>query len=259
MQEAIKVVSSNRGYDLRDFHLLAFGGAGPLHAGTMAEELGMKGVLVPPFPGVTSALGLLLSDVRHDYVVSDLKALEAVDVRKVNDVFEGMRKHAESELLDEGFAREQLQYEYDLDLRYVGQGYELTVRVDEVPLREGDLRKIRGDFDQQHLALTGHSAPDSGVEIVNYRVTGVAIVPKATLASPFAAAGTLDDAFAGYRDTYFGSSQPVQTRLYERAKLPVGAQIDGPAILLQADSTTVVPPGQRARVIELGLLEIVRA
>jgi len=259
MQEAIKVVSSNRGYDLRDFYLLAFGGAGPLHAGPMAEELGMKGVLVPPFPGVTSALGLLLSDVRHDYVVSDLRALEAVDARKVNEVFEGMRKHAEGELLGEGFRHNQLVYEYDLDLRYVGQGYELTVRVERVPLHEGDLQKIRGDFDQQHLALTGHSAPDAGVEIVNYRVTGVAIVPKATLASPFSAKGTLDDAFVSYRDAYFGSAKPVQTRLYDRANLPEGAQIDGPAILLQADSTTVIPPGQRGRVIELGLLEIMRA
>jgi N-methylhydantoinase A len=161
--------------------------------------------------------------------------------------------------LREGFQRGQLEYEYDLDLRYVGQGYELTVRVARVPLQDGDLQKIRSDFDQQHLALTGHSAPDAGVEIVNYRVTGVAIVPKATLASPFRTKGTLDDAFVGYREAYFGSTQAVKTRLYERANLPEGAQIDGPAILLQADSTTVIAPGRRARVIELGLLEITQA
>jgi N-methylhydantoinase A len=258
MQQAIKVVSSNRGFDLREFHVLAFGGAGPLHAAAMSEELGMRGVLVPPFPGVTSALGLLLSDVRHDDVVSELRSLEDVSPGEVNATFERMRVRSEADLLGEGFARDMLAYEYDLDMRYVGQGYELTVRVNAMPLDDAGLARVRTDFDAQHLALTGHAAPDAVVEIVNYRVTGVAMVPKATLTSPFAQDGTVDDAYVGERVAYFSSSEPVTTKLYTRAKLPPGAEIDGPAILLQDDSTTVVPPGHRAHVIELGLLEVIQ-
>jgi N-methylhydantoinase A len=218
----------------------------------------MKGVLVPPFPGVTSALGLLLSDVRHDYVISELRSLDAVDVAEVNATFARMRANAERDLLAEGFPAAALQYEYDLDMRYVGQGYELTVRVRSVPLGADGLRTLRTDFDQQHLALTGHAAPDAVAEIVNYRVTGVAVVPKATLASPFPQTGTVKAAYAGEREAYFRSPVPVTATLYERAALPPDAAIDGPAILLQADSTTVVPPGHRARVIGYGLLEIVQ-
>jgi N-methylhydantoinase A len=257
MEQAIKVVSSNRGFDLREFHVLAFGGAGPLHGAAMAEDLGMKGVLVPPFPGVTSALGLLLSDVRHDYVVSDLRSLDDISPADVNATFARMRADAERELIAEGFSADVLTYEYDLDMRYVGQGYDLTVRVRDVPLDADGLRRVRADFDQQHLALTGHAAPDAVAEIVNYRVTGVALVPKADLAAPFAARGSVADAYAGEREAYFDATAPVATKLYERAKLPFGATIDGPAILVQADSTTVVPPGHRARVIAFDLVEIV--
>jgi N-methylhydantoinase A/oxoprolinase/acetone carboxylase beta subunit/N-methylhydantoinase B/oxoprolinase/acetone carboxylase alpha subunit len=257
MQEAIKVVSSNRGYDLRDFHLLAFGGAGAIHAAKMAQELGMRGVLVPAYPGVTSALGLLLSDVRHDYVVSKLSGIETTDLGQIADIFGQLRAQGEGELLAQGFAPAALRFECAFDLRYVGQGYDLTVALDEVPRDAAAMRAVRERFDTQHAQLTGHSAPDEHVEIVNYRLTAVAAVPHVSISSPFAPDGSVDDAYIGTRQTFIEGEQAVTTALYDRAKLPPNAQIDGPAILLQNDATTVVGTGQRARVVELGQIEIV--
>lgn len=259
MQEAIKVVSSNRGYDLRDFHLLAFGGAGAMHAAQMAEELGMRGVLVPAFPGVTSALGLLLSDVRNDYVASELSAIDRTDAAHVREVLERLRVQGEATLLAAGFAREQLRYEFALDLRYAGQGYDLTVELDAVPADADALAVTRARFDVDHAQLTGHSASDEVVEIVNYRLSAIAAVPHASIASPFPLTGTLEAARLGERQTYFDGETPQTTALYDRTKLPPGAIIDGPAILLQSDATTVINRGRRARVVELGQLEILAA
>ncbi len=256
MQEAIKVVSSNRGYDLRDFHLLAFGGAGPLHAAPIAEELGMRGVLVPAFPGVTSALGLLLSDVRHDYVASQLSRIDTIETAQVRATFEELQRQGEAELLAEGFAPERLRYEFAFDLRYVGQGYDLTVPVDGIPDDREALHRTRLRFDQDHAQLTGHAAPDEHVEIVNYRMTAVAAVPHVSIASPFTPAASVDEARVGERETYLAGSEPLRTALYDRARLPQGADVVGPAILLQGDSTTVVGPGHRARVVALGQIEI---
>jgi N-methylhydantoinase A len=259
MQEAIKVVSSNRGYDLRDFHLLAFGGAGAMHAAQMAEELGMRGVLVPAFPGVTSALGLLLSDVRNDYVASELSPIDRTDPAHVRAVFERLRAQGEATLLAAGFAREQLRYEFALDLRYAGQGYDLTVELDAVPSGAEALGATRARFDVEHTQLTGHCAPGETVEIVNYRISAIAAVPHASIASPFRPTGTLEAARLGERETYFDGETPQTTALYDRTKLPPGAVIEGPAILLQGDATTVINRGRRARVVELGQLEILAA
>jgi N-methylhydantoinase A len=257
MQEAIKVVSSNRGYDLRDFHLLAFGGAGPIHAAQMAHELGMRGVLVPAFPGVTSALGLLLSDVRYDYVTSELSRIDTTAPGHVRDVLEALRAQGERALLEQGFAAAHIRYEFALDLRYVGQGYDLTVLLAAPPADAAALQATRAQFDRDHEQLTGHAAADEHVEIVNYRVTAIALVPQASIGSPFNATGTLADARVGERQTWLGAGDASTTALYDRALLPPGAEIDGPAILLQNDATTVIGRGQRARVVELGQIEIV--
>ena len=259
MQEAIKVVSSNRGYDLRDFHLLAFGGAGPIHAAQMAQELGMRGVLVPAFPGVTSALGLLLSDVRNDYVASELSNIARTEPAHAGAIFERLRAQGEAALLDQGFAREQLRYEFAFDLRYAGQGYDLTVALDGVPSDAAALQATRARFDAEHAQLTGHAAPDEVVEIVNYRMSAIAAVPHASIGSPFPQTGTLDAARLGERQTYFDSETAQAATLYDRTKLPPGAIVHGPAILLQSDATTVVNRGRRARVVELGQLEITAA
>lgn len=255
MQEAIKVVSSNRGYDLRDFYLFAFGGAGPLHASQIAEEMGMKGVVIPPYPGVTSALGLLLSDVRHDFVHSDLRNLEEVEPSHAESIFMDLRERGMAQLMDEGFSAEMCRFTWDMDLRYIGQGYELTVSLPDVPREMEDLRQLRKRFDEAHLQLTGHFAPDERVEVVNYRVTAIATVPRAPLAVPLPEGVTLDDAHVGDAEVYF-RDQAEMVPLYQRSRLSEGIEVVGPAIIVQNDSTTVLGPGQRGTTDAWGYLRV---
>jgi N-methylhydantoinase A len=177
----------------------------------------------------------------------------------VRAIFEELRAQGEATLLAQGFARDQLRYEFALDLRYAGQGYELTVALDALPADAAALQATRARFDADHAQLTGHSAPDEIVEIVNYRLSAVAAVPHASIASPFTQTGTLEAARLGERQTYFDGETAQTTALYDRTKLPPGAAIDGPAILLQNDATIVINRGRRARVVELGQLEIVAA
>ena len=255
MEEAIKVVSSNRGYDLRDFHLLAYGGAGPLHAAALARDLGMRGVIVPVYPGAFSALGLLLSDVRQDAVISDLIALERVTVERIGGAFEKLQTAGEADLRAQGFAATQLRFEYAVDLRYIGQGYELTVPLAEVPRSAAALAELRRHFDEAHAALTGHAAPDERVELVNVRVTSVAVVPQASVATPVRGSSGRNGKPIATRDAYLGE-RFVSTPIYNRQHFAPDAVVQGPAILVQDDSTTVVHPGQTARVVDFGQIEI---
>ena len=255
MEEAIKVVSSNRGYDLRDFHLLAYGGAGPLHAAALARDLGMRGVIVPVYPGAFSALGLLLSDVRQDAVTSDLIALDRVTVRRIGGAFEKLQRAGEADLLAQGFAASQLRFEYAVDLRYIGQGYELTIPLADVPRSAEALAELRRGFDEAHAVLTGHAAPDERVELVNVRVTSVAVVPQASVATPLREPAERNGKPIGVRDAYFGE-RFVSTPIYDRQHFDADAVVQGPAILVQDDSTTVVHPGQTARVVDFGQIEI---
>jgi N-methylhydantoinase A len=255
MEEAIKVVSSNRGYDLRDFHLLAYGGAGPLHAAALARDLGMRGVMVPVYPGAFSALGLLLSDVRQDAVISDLIAVDRVTVERIGNAFEKLRAAGEADLFAQGFAATQLRFEYAVDLRYIGQGYELTIPLADVPRSVEALAELRRHFDEAHAALTGHAAPDERVELVNVRVTSVAVVPQASIATSALRPVQRNGKPIGMRDAFLGE-RFVSTPIYNRQHMEADAVVQGPAILVQDDSTTVVHPGQTARVVALGQLEI---
>ena len=177
MQEAIKAISTMRGHDLRDFMLLAFGGAGPVHASRIARDLGMAGVLVPLYPGVFSAIGLLMSDVKHDYIHSQLTALSAVAPETANGLFERMVAQAIEELHGDGFAPDRIRIERTLDMRYAGQGYEIAVPCPAGRLQAADLGQLRIAFDQQHRTMFGHMAAEEPVEIVSYRVRGIGLVP----------------------------------------------------------------------------------
>ena len=249
MQEAIKAISTMRGHDLRDFMLLAFGGAGPVHAGRIARDLGMAGVIVPRYPGVFSAIGLLVSDVKHDYIQSKLMPLSEVTAEAMNDILERLAAQARAELGHDGFAPEQIRIERALDMRYAGQGYEVAVPCPSRPLEANDLPRLRVALDQQHKAMFGHMAPEELVEIVSYRVRGIGLVPPVQMAKFERAGGTLADALTQRRRATFDEGE-VECPVYERERLDVGLGVVGPAILEQIDCTTVICPGQVARVDE---------
>ena len=247
MEEAIKAISTMRGYDLREFTLVAFGGAGPLHSGQMARNLGMRGVLVPLYPGVNSAIGLLQADVRHDYAISRLTLLSEVGPAEVTARLKALADQARAELRAEGFKPSEIALEYALDMRYAGQGYELTVPLPGEKITSKTLGEIRETFDTTHKQLFGHSGPEEPVEAVTYRVTGIGKLPEVKM-PVFRKQGTkLNDAYLGKRKARFdGITGDVP--VYQRERLDVGHRVKGPAIIEQLDSTIVIHPGQVAEV-----------
>lgn len=254
MAEAIKAISTERGFDLRDFTLVPFGGAGPVHAGQIALDLGLPRLLVPAAPGANSALGLLMSDVKHDYLRSRLSDIEDVSAEDVTALFDELRAAAASQLRDEGFVSEQTRFRYLLDMRYAGQGYENPVPLDGMPVSHGDLTRYRERFDDIHRMCHGHAAPGQPVEVVNYRIEATGLVSHVDLARLEAAEGSAEDAQVGTRRAFFASRSPTSAPVYDRDKLRAGHRFAGPALVDQYDATTVVRPGQAATVDSFGNL-----
>ncbi|HZD39974.1 MAG TPA: hydantoinase/oxoprolinase family protein [Terriglobales bacterium] len=251
MEEAIKAVSSQRGYDIRDFTLVAFGGGGPMHAGRMALDLGIPTVLVPLTPGVHSALGLLMSDVKHDYVRSKLVGLEDVDLDEVNGLFAELINQAKADLRGEGFDDQEIKIEPALDLRYAGQGYELTVPCPMPPLKRPDLTLMRQRFDTQHEITSGHKAETEPVELVSLRLISFGLVPQAKIAPAKPVGRKLEDAKTGERRIFFGKEHGLlNCQIYTRERLEPEHHIHGPAVIEQLDTTTVIHPEQQAVVDE---------
>lgn len=245
MEEAIKAISTMRGHDLRDFMLLPFGGAGPIHAGRMVRDLGMAGTVVPLHAGVFSAMGLVMSDVKHDYVRSRLQDLATATAADIDAGFTEMAAKARAELADEGFAGANMRIDRYLDLRYSGQGYELTL-----PVSAGENpAAIRRAFDAAHEATFGHAAPGEMAEIVSFRLQAVGLVPPVDLHRFSPEGRGLSDALRGHRPVRFDGTDH-DCAIYQRERLDVGHSFAGPAVVEQFDCTTVILPGQSVRVDE---------
>ena len=261
MAEAIKAISTQRGYDLREFTLIPFGGAGPVHACQIALDLGIPRVLVPPVPGVTSALGLLMSDVKHDYLQSRLALLSELTEEGVNATFAELAERARAQLADEGFASEAMHLRYFLELRYAGQGYETPVPLDRVPLAAGELPAVRARFDALHRQRHGHAAPEQPVEVVSYRLEAIGRVPRVQVAPLPPADAPVAVARVGERPALFPTlaTEPRPVPVYARERLRPGHRFAGPAIVEQYDATTVVCPEQEVTVDRWGNLLITRA
>jgi N-methylhydantoinase A len=249
MAEAIKAISTMRGHDLREFMLLPFGGAGPVHAARIARDLGMAGLIVPLYPGVYSAIGLVMSDVKHDYVQSKMQPMRELSADAVNHMFARLEALAAEELRDDGFASDRIRIERALDMRYAGQGYEITMPCEAAALQSAGLDGLRRQFDQQHRAMFGHMAPEQAVEVVSYRVRGLGLVPPVELPRFKPTGATLADALRQTRQVRF-DGRDVACPVYQRERLDVGLTLPGPAILDQFDCTTVIHAGQTARVDE---------
>jgi N-methylhydantoinase A len=249
MAEAIKAISTMRGHDLRDFMLLAFGGAGPVHACRIARDLGMAGVIVPLYPGVYSAIGLVMSDVKHDYIQSRMTSLAEIAPKDLSSMFDRLAAQALEDLRADGFTTETIRIQRALDMRYAGQGYEITIPCEAEAMSAEGLKVLRKSFDEQHRGMFGHMAPEEPVEIVSYRVRGVGMVPPVEMPRFTRAGTTLKDALRETRKVRF-DGKTVDCPIYQRERLDVGLTFKGPAVLDQFDCTTVICPGQMARVDE---------
>jgi N-methylhydantoinase A len=251
MADEVRVFAAKRGVDLTAFTLLPFGGAGAVHAAAVAAELGMRRILVPPRPGAFSALGLLCTDIVHDYIRSELRPLDAVSAEHAESIFQELEAKAHDELKAEGMANTAARFARELDLRYTGQGYELRTPLDGLltdRLTAASMAAARARFDERHAQIHGHAAKERPVEVVSYRVRVRVTVPKYEPRSEPSSARPAAPVAKGKRRIHFGAMQSVEATLYERDKLDVGAAIAGPAIVEQFDATTVIPQGWTGRV-----------
>ncbi|WP_321868860.1 hydantoinase/oxoprolinase family protein [Paraburkholderia tropica] len=249
MAKAIRVISVQRGHDPRDYALMAFGGAGPLHAARLAKELDMSHVIVPLTPGTLCALGLLLTDLRSDFALTRLLPLAASSLGALRDGYGELQAKARQWCDGEQIAVSAREYTRTIDLRYVGQNYELSVDVPAGDMSEATLDVMKRAFEETHRQRYGFIADGEGVQIVAMRVEALGRVPKNEL-QPQADAGIdASRAMTGARSVWLAEAGGfVDTPVYERSLLRAGNVFEGPAIVEQMDTTTVVLPGMRASV-----------
>jgi N-methylhydantoinase A/oxoprolinase/acetone carboxylase beta subunit len=259
MVQSIEENSVRKGYDPRDFALVAEGGAGPLFAAQIALEVGTPWVLAPPHPGITSAMGLLATDMVYEYVSTAYQRLSQLDPAVLQQQFEELEERAHAQLEDDGVPPDSMLVQRVADCRYLGQGYELRVDVDAGAIDAAWIERLRASFHDIHEREYSRRFEDSDIEVPNIRVRGIGLMPP--LETPSAEPGTEspDEALRYERDAWFrvgGELKQVPTRFYERSALKAGNRLEGPAIVHQYDSTTVIPPGLSAHVDPFGNIVI---
>ena len=243
MADAVRLISISRGHDPRDFALVAFGGAGALHGAAIARELSIPAVIVPPNPGITSALGCLLVDVQHDLAESYLKTQEEADPAAIEAAFQALEREAAARLAHESVRPDQVVMERSVDMMYQGQWRSLAV---PVASPAGPLAEMIGAFHAQHEREYNFRRDDAPVGLFRLNLKAVGVVPKAELARA-EMTGFLP-APMQRRPVWFGGAEPADTPVFWRDDIGAGARIAGPAIVEQLDSTTVIPPGVAAEV-----------
>jgi N-methylhydantoinase A len=258
MADQIRLVTIQRGYDPRDFSLVLLGGAGPVHGGALADELSIGTLVVPEAPGVLSAFGLLAAAIEHHHARTFVVPTRAPDFAALNRILRDLDAEGREKMRRERVPEAEVRVAFAADMRYVGQAYELEVPLDG-EVGPGNLERIANAFHATHERVYGHQRTQDPVEFVNLRAVHTYPLPRPRLRAEAPSGGTLDAARKGTRRAYFGTARGMaDTPIYERARLPVGAPIAGPAIVEQRDTTTVVYPGHRATLDASGNLIIKR-
>lgn len=255
MMQAMRLVSVQRGYDPRDFALVAFGGAGPVHANRLQHELGIPRLLIPPGPGVASALGMLVSDLRYDYQVTRIQPLAELRIDELNALLDEFEARAVSELAGEKLAPDALRFERSLDMRYLGQSWRLPVELPQSRLNAGSIPALKAAFDALHEQRYGYAVTNEPVEVVNLRLGAVGAIPKPKLRDVPRGDRDPRGARKATRQVFFAERGDfVETPVYDRYTLAESNILAGPAIVEEMDSSSVIHPGYRATVLEHGVL-----
>lgn len=256
MSGLLQSITVKRGYDPREFAMVAFGGAGPIHAAAIAKDLQIPTLIIPPHSGVFSAWGMLMTDPRHDLEQTYIVELDKVDVAVINTMLDDLEARVKGIFAKENIGDSEIAISYGLDLRYVGQEHTLAVNV-SVPIAETYKPVIAEAFDDLHLRVYGHNAPGEPKEIVSLKVSGIGMVTKPVLERISTGDETPPtDARLRERNVYVGNGKYISFSIYHRAKLLAGNVISGPAVIEEITATTVVEVGQTCRVDEYGNLII---
>ena len=242
MERAIRKISLERGYDPRLFTLVPFGGAGPMHACELAQELGIPRILVPSNPGILSALGVAIADIVKDYSRTVMLRRADLDRSRIDEEFQGMEGQARTEMAGEGLDVDKMAARRFLDVRYVGQSFELTVDYPSRPTKT-DLAKVIGDnFYKAHLRRFGYADRAEPVEVVNLRLKLEVAMEKPSVQPQSTGAADSAHALIGEAEVVFQEGA-LASPLYQRDQLTCGNTVSGPALIIQMDSTTVLTPG----------------
>jgi N-methylhydantoinase A len=243
----VNVVSTEKGYDLREFTLMAFGGAGPLYAVELANELKMKRVVVPMFPANFCAIGEAVASVRYDYVQTNVKPVEEISIDEYNDLYQEMKKEGAQSLTEEGYSQSEIIFAGNADLRYGGQFWELSVPVPVQIASFKELEKITRDFHEIHKKTYGYSLNNVNVVFVNFRLSAMVMTPALEYQEAPSEKDSSKEGLKGTRKVFFEEGL-VDSRIYDRDKLGPGSVIKGPAIIEEYASSTVVPSKNIARI-----------
>jgi N-methylhydantoinase A len=248
---AMRLVSVQRGYDPRDFVLVAFGGAGPLHANALARDLGIPTVLVPPSPGIASAVGMLETDIRHEFVATRRLRLDALTASALDALFADFIAEGNARLVRDGVPPADRRMLRSADLRYHGQSFELSLTVPPGPLSPADIDRLHDEFHAHHERAYGYAAPEDPVELVNVRLAAVGVTPKPRRSRLPESGRSPEAALKGRREVWFSEAGGFRpTAVLDRGKLLRGNVIEGPAIVEEHDASTLVHPGWTASVDE---------
>jgi N-methylhydantoinase A len=252
---AMRTITVERGYDPREFTLVPFGGMGPTISGRIISELGIGRILIPRDPGTFSAYGMLVTDVHQTRNLTRITRLDSATPDMLEAILSGMEEAALADLAQEQFGREQLQTLRNVGMRYRGQSYEVSVPVAALAT-DADIADLTERFHAAHQRRYGHMAQAEAVEIVNFQVTAIGVIPKPAF-QRFDTPRTARPAEPHeMRFAYFDSTDAIEVPVYHRSTLAPGAAIDGPAVIEEKTSTTVLYPGQRARVDEYLNIEV---
>jgi N-methylhydantoinase A len=244
MAHATHAITVQKGHDPRQFSLVAFGGAGPLHAVEVARILGVQEIIIPAYPGINSAIGLLTTDLKYDAIATEFTLSTEPDLKRLNADLERLEYEVHSQLRSDGIAEEDISILRGVDCRYVGQGYELRVALPDGPLNEDNIGQVWERMHELHRSEYGQAFPGNPIELVNVRVSGIGRTPKVQEVL-LGGERSLTGARLKEQEVYFsnnGSLESVTTTFYDRDRLPIGVRIEGPSIIFQKDTTTVLPP-----------------
>jgi N-methylhydantoinase A len=256
MAEVLKIVSVQRGHDPRDFVLAAFGGAGPLHAAALANELGISEVICPPIPGAFSALGLVGTDLKRDYVQTLFITADIADPAAVEAAFVVLESKGAAMLDRAGVAPERRRFERSVDARYPRQSYELQVPVPPGAVDTASLEKVAESFHARHLKTYGHQNRDETVQLVNVRVAAIGAIPPLLVRSKTSPQGT--NPVKSEREVWFRGTGAIGAMIYDRRLMPSGLTLSGPAVIESLESTILVPPDWQAKMNQDGFILLQR-